>query len=132
FVPTTAYGAATTGNGIYIDGIALKPGQGADTSAKGSLQALLQLRDEVAPIFQSQLDEVARGLIYAFAEADTADPAVLPTLPGLFTWDATPLAMPADGVVEPGLAGRIKVNAAVIPPAGDPTLIRDGGINGPG
>lgn len=131
FVPTTAYGAATTGNGIYIDGIALKPGQGADTSAKGSLQALLQLRDEVAPIFQSQLDEVARGLIYAFAEADPADPAILPTLPGLFTWDASPLAMPADGVVEPGLAGRIKINAAVIPPAGDPTLIRDGGINGP-
>jgi flagellar hook-associated protein 1 FlgK len=131
FVPTNVYGAATTGNGIYIDGVALKAGQGADTSAKGSLQALLQLRDEIAPVFQSQLDEVARGLIVAFAEeTDPADPAT--TLPGLFTWDATPLAMPADGVVEPGLAGRIRVNAAVIPPAGDPTLIRDGGINGPG
>src|SRR5690606_5374010 len=70
FVPTTTYSASTTGNAIYIDGIALKPGVGGDTSAKGSLQALVQLRDEIAPIFQSQLDEIARGLIAAFAETD--------------------------------------------------------------
>ncbi len=147
FVATTTYSASTTGNAIYIDGIALKPGVGGDTSAKGSLQALLQLRDEVAPVFQSQLDEVARGLIAAFAEVDPAEdltadppvPAIIPTLPGLFTWkpivaptppDVVPL--PTNGIVEPGLAGRIVVNAAVIPPLGEPNLIRDGGINGAG
>nr|CAD6425102.1 flagellar hook-associated protein FlgK [Rhizobium sp. Q54] len=131
FVPTSAYGAATTGNGIYIDGIALKPGRGPDTSAKGSLQALLQLRDDIVPVYQSQLDEVARGLIVAFAETDPdpANPPALPTLPGLFTWDLG--TIPADGTVEPGLANRIRVNPAVIPPSGDPMLIRDGGINGP-
>ena len=131
FAPIAAYGAATVGNSVYIDGVAVKSGVGSDTDAEGSLQALLQIRDEVAPLFQSQLDEVARGLIVAFAESDPATPATLPTLPGLFTWD-TPAAMPADGVVQPGLASAIKINAAVVPPAGNPNLIRDGGINGPG
>ncbi len=131
FSPTVAYGATTVGNGIYIDGVAVKAGVGAETNAKGSLQALLQLRDDVVPVYQSQLDEVARGLIVAFAETDP-DPATapaLPTLPGLFTWDVG--TMPADNTVEPGLASRIKVNPAVIPPSGNPMLIRDGGINGP-
>src|SRR5690606_11043999 len=68
FVPTSVYGAATVGGSIYIDGVALKSGVGPDTSAKGSLQGLLQLRDEIAPLYQSQLDEIARGLIVAFAE----------------------------------------------------------------
>lgn len=131
FTPTVAYGAATVGNAIYVDGVAVRAGNGSDTSAEGSLQALLQIRDEVAPLFQSQLDEVARGLIVAFAESDPADPALLPTLPGLFTRD-TPAGMPAGGVVEPGLASTIKINPAVIPPSGNPSLIRDGGINGPG
>ncbi|MCJ8520841.1 flagellar hook-associated protein 1 FlgK [Pseudorhizobium tarimense] len=131
FTPTSAFGATTVGGGIYIDGIALKTGVGADTSAKGSLQALVQLRDEIVPEIQSQLDEIARGLIVAFAEKDPADPATLPTLPGLFTWDDS-TAMPAGGVVEPGLASRIKVNPVIVPPTGDPNLIRDGGINGLG
>lgn len=131
FTPTAAYGAATVGSSVYIDGVAVKAGVGSDTNAKGGLQALLQIRDEVAPLFQSQLDEIARGLIVAFAEKDPADPAVLPTLPGLFTWDGVP-PMPADGAVEPGLASRIKVHPLVIPPSGKPNLIRDGGINGLG
>lgn len=141
FTPTSAYGAATVGNGIFIDGIPLKAGSGAETSAKGSLQGLLQLRDESVPIFQSQLDEIARGLIVAFAETNP-DPATvppLPTLPGMFTWTPTPpplppatAPMPGDTAIEPGLAGRIKINPKVVPPTGDPNLIRDGGINGPG
>jgi flagellar hook-associated protein 1 len=131
FAPTVAYSAATVGNAVYIDGVAVRAGKGSDTNAEGSLQALLQIRDEVAPLFQSQLDEVARGLIIAFAESDPADPAVLPTLPGLFTGSSLG-GMPADGIVEPGLAGTISINPAVIPPTGDPSLIRDGGINGVG
>lgn len=131
FAPTVAYGASTIGNSVFIDGVAVKAGVGADTSAKGSLQALVQIRDEVAPLFQSQLDEIARGLIVTFAEKDPADPAVLPTLPGLFTWDGGAV-MPAAGAIEPGLAARIAVNPVVIPPSGKPTLIRDGGINGTG
>ena len=125
FQPIPAYGASTTGNSIYIDGVPMKAGVGADTSAKGSLQGLLQLRDEIAPQFQTQLDEIARGVIVAFAE--TGPDGTLPPLPGLFTWDGT--GIPAAGTIEPGLASRIKVNPAVVPPAGNPTLLRDGGIN---
>ena len=130
FAPTVAYGATTTGNGVYVDGVALKAGVGAETNAKGSLQALLQLRDDIIPVYQSQLDEVARGLIVAFAETDqtVVPPATPVQAPGLFTWDLG--TIPAGGAVEPGLANRIKVNPAVIPPSGDPMLVRDGGING--
>lgn len=139
FTPTVAYGAATVGNSVYIDGVAVKAGVGSDTNAKGALQALLQIRDEVAPVFQSQLDEIARGLIVTFAETEqgVVPPAVARVAPGLFTWSPSPAPvppaltpMPADGSVQPGLAGLIKVNAAVIPPSGKPNLIRDGGING--
>lgn len=129
FQPTSAYGATTTGNGIYVDGALLKAGVGSDTSAKGTLQGLLQLRDDIAPKFQTQLDEIARGLIVAFAEKDP-NPATAPALadmPGLFTWDGA--GMPAAGTVEPGLASRIKLSTAAV---NDPTLLRDGGINGAG
>lgn len=123
FVPTSVYGAATVGNSIYIDGVALKSGVGPDTSAKGSLQGLLQLRDEIAPLYQSQLDEVARGLIYAFSEEDPNPPG--DRVQGLFIGSA--IATVTDsGAVEQGLAGMIKVNPVVIPPAGDPNRIRDG------
>lgn len=138
FAPTVAYGAATTGNSVFVDGVAVKAGVGSDTSAKGSLQALLQIRDEIAPLFQSQLDEIARGLIVAFAETEqVTPPATARVAPGLFTWSPTPAPvppaltpMPGSASVQAGLASLIAVNAAVIPPSGKPNLIRDGGING--
>jgi flagellar hook-associated protein 1 len=148
FTPTSTYEAGTVGNAIYIDGVQLKAGTSGDTSAKGSLPALLQLRDDVAPVFQTQLDEVARGLITAFAETDPdpdADPALDP-MTGLFTYlgaDGTlqtevPGGVQVDGdgnpiansAVVPGLASRLRLNPAVQPPNGSADLIRDGGING--
>lgn len=152
FQPTAAFDASTTGNGVYIDGVPVKPGVAADTTAKGSIQALLQIRDEVAPTFQNQLDEVARGLITAFAE--TGPDGTLAPKTGLFTYtdasgvqqsnvpggvqyvdsdaDGTPddplVAIP-NSAIQPGLASRIKVNPVVVPPAGTPDKLRDGGIN---
>ncbi|OWK26626.1 hypothetical protein AJ87_06470 [Rhizobium yanglingense] len=83
FKPTQSYGASTDGNGVYIDGVALGKGSGGTTSAQGSLQALLQLRDEVAPTFQSQLDEIAKGLVALFSETNTAGTSTLRvSLPG--------------------------------------------------
>lgn len=127
FNRTLAYDATVTGNSIFVDGVAIKPGQGGNTSADGSLSALLQLRDEIAPTFQTQLDEVARGLIEAFAETDPL--GVAADMPGLFTWSGgTALT---SGIVEPGLAGSIRVSTAVITSSGgNPMLLRDGGING--
>lgn len=126
FNRTYTYGASTIGNAVYIDGVAVNAGQGGDTTAEGSLAALLQLRDDIAPVFQSQLDEVAHGLIEAFAETDPL--GVAPDMAGLFTGASGPLT---SGTVAPGLAGTIKVNPAlIVSSGGNPMLLRDGGING--
>lgn len=123
FVPTNTYTATVTGNQLFIDGAAVTPGQGGDTSASGSLQALLQIRDEIAPKFQAQLDEVASGLINSFAEKGPG--GALTPLAGLFT-NGVDNSVPASGVVQPGLSWAIKVNAAA---KTNPTTVRDGGMN---
>lgn len=126
FTRTLSYDATVTGNQIYVDGVAISAGDGGNTDAEGSLSALLQLRDEIAPTFQTQLDEVARGLIEAFAETDPL--GVAADMPGLFTWSGG--AMLTSGTVQPGLAGSITVSTAVIASSGgDPMRLRDGGIN---
>ena len=83
----------------------------------------------MAPAYQNQLDEIARGLVATFAESDQsgnggADAA------GLFTWSGGP-AIPPSGTVVPGLAASIAVNPAADPAAGGSVAtLRDGGING--
>ena len=47
----------------------------------GALSGLANLRDTVAPQYQSQLDSIAGGLVNAFAETSTT----AASLPGLFT-----------------------------------------------
>jgi len=126
FVRTYTYDSTVSGNAIYIDGTAVRAGVGGNTDGQGSLASLVQIRDVIAPTFQTQLDEIARGLIEAFQEVDTGGGG---ELPGLFTWPGG--VVPATGTVEPGLANLIRVNPAVRSDAGgDPMLIRDGGING--
>lgn len=125
FNSTTGYAASTVGNSIYIDGVAVTAGEGGDTNASGSLQSLLQIRDEIAPKFQSQLDEIARGLIVSFAETGPSGSG-LPPLAGLFT-NGVDDAVDATGTVVPGLAANIKVNSQA---KANPTMIRDGGFNG--
>ncbi|MGV1790512.1 flagellar hook-associated protein FlgK [Rhizobium lusitanum] len=126
FQPTNSYTASTVGNSVYIDGVALTPGQGANTTAQGSLQAALQVRDDVAPTYQKQLDEIARGLVTTFAETNSTNST---KAPGLFTW--TGGTVPSSATVVTGLAGSITVNPAVVTSqGGNPNLLRDGGING--
>jgi len=108
-------------------------GFGGNTNAAGKIAGLVQLRDDVALTMQSQLDEIARGLIATFAETDPASGGTLPDMPGLFTWSdpSDPLsgAMPPDGVRIAGLAGTIIVNDAFV---SNPHFLRDGGANGAG
>ena len=126
FVRTYTYDSTVSGNAIYIDGTAVRAGVGGNTDGQGTLASLVQIRDVIAPTFQTQLDEIARGLIEAFQEVDTGGGG---ELPGLFTWPGG--TIPATGTVEPGLAALIRVNTAVRSDSGgDPMLIRDGGING--
>jgi flagellar hook-associated protein 1 FlgK len=128
FAPPVGFGAPTSGNPVYVDGVPLSPASGGNTDASGKIAGLLQLRDDVAVKMQSQLDEISRGLISTFAETDPS--GVADDAPGLFTWPGAP-TMPADSTVMPGLAGRIAINSALDSSAGgNPELLRDGGING--
>ncbi len=124
FAPSAGYSATTTGATVYIDNVPIS-GAASASEATGKLAALIELRDGVATTMQSQLDEIARGLIDAFSEK--APP--LADMAGLFTWQGGP-AVPT--TLEPGLAGSIRINAAVDPsqPGGNVALLRDGGING--
>lgn len=129
FTTSGAFSATSTGSKIMIDGVELPAGTGSNTTANGSLAALLQVRDGYAPTLQIQLDEIARGLISVFRETDQSAVPTLPDLPGLFTWAGG--NVPPDGVVEPGIAGSFAVNTALISSlGGNPQLLRDGGING--
>jgi flagellar hook-associated protein 1 FlgK len=131
FSPNAAYDASTAGNPLIIDGVAMEAGENGNTTAKGSLQALLQVRDSVIPTYQSQLDETARGLVEMFAQQDQTASGVDP-IPGLFTYDsyASGDTLPTTGTVVPGLAAMIKVNDNLVKSkGGDPTLLRDGGYD---
>ncbi|TPL04761.1 MULTISPECIES: flagellar hook-associated protein FlgK [unclassified Mesorhizobium] len=126
FTPSAGYSAGTSGNTIYIDNVPVSAGTGDTTTADGKIAGLLKLRDGVASTMQSQLDEIARGLVTAFAETSSSQPNAA----GLFTWSGAP-AIPAAGTLVDGLAGSISVNAAFDPSAGgNPALLRDGGANG--
>jgi flagellar hook-associated protein 1 FlgK len=131
FVSQDVYTASTKGNGVYIDGVALQSGSGSTTNAHGSLQALLQVRDNVSTTFQSQLDEVAKSLVTMFSETGGTPTT---TQPGLFVWKTaagTVGGTPATTGVIDGIASTISINAAVITSqGGDPMKLRDGSISG--
>ena len=97
----------------------------------GALAGYAALRDTLAPEYQAQLDQIAGGLINAFAESDQSTPPMLPSLPGLFTTPGA-MSLPSSSATT-GLAAAIEVNPNVDPSqGGDPTLLRDGGISDPG
>ncbi len=130
FTPNGAYSPGTVGNKVYIDGVPVSLGAGGNIDASGRIAGMIQLRDGVTVTMQAQLDEIARGLVTAFAE--TSPGGVLPDAPGLFTWSGAP-AVPAAGALVTGLAGQIKLNAAIdSTQGGNPELLRDGGANGAG
>lgn len=131
FVPQPAYDANLAGNPLIIDGAEITSGDGGNTTAKGKLQALLQVRDTIIPTYQNQLDETARGLIEMFQQTDQTGGGADP-LPGLFTWTgyAAGDTIPATGTLTPGLSALIKVNDSLVKNrGGDPTLLRDGGYD---
>jgi flagellar hook-associated protein 1 FlgK len=129
FTPVPAYGASTTGNPLIVDGAAMNAGTSGNSTARGSLAALLQVRDTIIPTFQAQLDETARGLIKTFAQVDQSGGGQQ-DLPGLFTWTGYTAGddIPDGTTVTKGLAALIKVNDGLVKTkGGDPTYLRDGG-----
>ncbi|MFK4509914.1 flagellar hook-associated protein FlgK [Bradyrhizobium daqingense] len=130
FAATNVYTPGTTGNAVYIDGVPVTGANSVMPLKTGKLAGLAELRDKATVTYQSQLDEIARGLIDAFKESDQSAIPTLADRPGLFTYPGAP-AMPASATISVGLAGMISVAASVDPAAGgNPNLLRDGAISG--
>ncbi len=130
FQSTANFGAATQGNAVYIDGVPVIGASATMPVASGRLVGLAAVRDDVAVTYQSQLDEIARGLVETFAESDQSAVPALPDVPGLFTYPGAP-PMPPTGTLVVGLAASIRVAASVDPAqGGNLNLLRDGGISG--
>jgi flagellar hook-associated protein 1 FlgK len=125
FTPTTAFSAATTGNAVSVEGVAITGSSAVMGISSGTLAGLTTLRDSTAPAYQDQLDQIAGSLISTFAETSTSgSPA---QLAGLFTAGGS-TDLPTSTA---GLAASISVAASVDPSqGGSVTLLRDGNISG--
>lgn len=129
FQPTNSYTPGTTGNAVVIDGVPVTGPTAVMPLNSGKLVGLATLRDDKMVTYQNQLDEVARAVIEIFSEQDQSGGGG-PDSTGLFTYAGGP-AMPTAGVINTGLAGTIRVTDLVDQAlGGNPSLIRDGGING--
>jgi len=127
--PSASLVPGTTGNAVVIDGVPVTGANATMALRAGRLTGLAALRDTVAPAYQAQLDEMARGVVEAFAEADQSGGGGA-DLAGLFTYGGGPAIPPAAALVD-GLALTLQVNPAVDPAQGGSLdRLRDGGING--
>lgn len=129
FAPSTSFSPGSSGNGVYVDGVPLNHDTFDQPFGTGRLSGLMQLRDQIAPQYQNQLDEIARGLVEMFAEHDQSGNGGA-SRTGLFTYSGSPV-VPPSGQISAGIAGTIKVSSAFIrAEGGNPELLRDGGANG--
>lgn len=126
FTPTNVISADSslstgTVSGLSVAGTNITPNSsGSFALEKGKLSGLFDVRDNVAPGFQTQLDGLARDIIDRF---NGIDPTLGPDQAGLFT-DAGSLFDPANEV---GVSQRLAVNIAVDPDQGGALWkLRDG------
>lgn len=132
--PSFSLPAGSTGNAVYIDGVAVTGANAVMPIKSGQIYGASVIRDDVAVTYQRQLDEIARGLVEVFAESDQGTPPTAPDFAGLFIYGtgAPPLAIPPTGVAVPGLASTIRINPNADPAqGGDLDRLRDGGISDP-
>jgi len=130
FTASPTLTAGQGGNPVTVNGVAITGPSAPMATQSGALAGLSTLRDTVAPQYQSQLDQIASGVINAFAETDQSTTNTgLAAQPGLFTYTgATGVPTAATAT---GLASVIEVNPAVDPSqGGDVSLLQNGGING--
>ncbi len=129
--PATRYdGGAGALSGLSLDGIDITPGgPGSQAVSGGALAGQFAVRDRIALDASDRADAIAADLIGRLT-APGLDPTLPPGAPGLFTDDGAAY----DPANLAGLAGRLRLNAAVDPDkGGDPSLLRDGlGATGPG
>jgi flagellar hook-associated protein 1 FlgK len=119
------------GGAVTVGGVPITGANSPMPIQSGALAGYATLRDTIAPEYQAQLNQIAGGLINAFAESDQSATPALPSLPGLFTIPGA-TALPSMSTTT-GLAAGIEINPNVDPSrGGDPNLLRDGGISDPG
>lgn len=108
-------------SGLTLNGRTIKTGSEDGALRGGSLSAQFEIRDQLAPDAQNQLDAVARDIVERF---ETFAPIVGGvTQAGLFTDNGNSF----DDLNETGLAGRIEVNQIVdVNQGGAAWKIRDG------
>ncbi|RKF13026.1 flagellar hook-associated protein FlgK [Roseovarius spongiae] len=109
-------------SGLVIDGQTVPPSGPRSPVAGGKLAALFELRDDLAPDAQAQIDAIARDVIERF-QSPSVDATLGAGDPGLFTDGGAAFAP----VNETGIAGRVTLNALVDPAqGGDAWRLRDG------
>lgn len=112
----------SAGDGSFYAGTTeITPGKdGIRGIEEGSLVGLSELKSDILPRFQLQLDEYARGLIQAF---EAADASLSAGEAGLFTDNGNAF----DAANLDGLAGRLRVNEVIAHDGGSEIWrIRDG------
>jgi flagellar hook-associated protein 1 FlgK len=131
FAPTPTMIDGANGGVVTVGGVPITGANSPMPIQSGALAGYATLRDTLAPEYQAQLDQIAGGLINAFAESDQSATPTLPTLPGLFT-TAGATSLPSMSATI-GLGAAIEVNSNVDPSqGGNPNLLRDGGVSAPG
>lgn len=109
-------------SGLTINGVPASTDPQFGPLAGGRLDAAFRIRDDLALKAQTQVDAMARDLMQRFVQP-AIDPSLAPGQAGLFT-DAGAAFDPA---VEAGLAGRLRINAALDPGQGGASWrLRDG------
>ncbi|ABM44591.1 flagellar hook-associated protein FlgK [Bartonella bacilliformis str. Heidi Mejia] len=96
FESSNSLPAGVAGKQVFVDGVPLGHPSFVEPNGGGNLGGLLKVRDEMAPQYQKQLDEMASALM-----------SIFPGPPPLFLDSDKP-----EGEIGPmvGLSGRIKLN----------------------
>ena len=109
-------------SGLTINGNSVRTASHNGAMRGGTLSAQFEIRDELAPQAEVNLDAVARDLIERFQDS-SVDPTLAIGDAGLFTDNGAAF----DAVDEAGISSRLSVNALVVPEQGGETWrIRDG------
>lgn len=95
-------------SGLTINGFPVRTDSEKGALRGGSISAQFEIRDELAPQAQSQLDALSRDLIGRFQDP-SLDPTLMAGDPGLFTDGSLAL----DPMSEVGLSSRLTINQAV-------------------
>ena len=110
FTATPTLTAGATGNAVMVDGVPITGPSSPMAIQSGALAGLATLRDTTAPQYQAQLDQIASGLINAFAETDQTNSGDAESVAGLVhrtpSFSRRPVADRRDAVPA-GLAGQI-------------------------